>query len=137
MAAAFQGALRSESAGTLVQRYQQRVRLDLLENATKAAARPTGWRAIFAERVSDFCTRTPVLRAVVRSLHIFSENQLVTSAVMLPFVAVMTANSSAYAESPSVKLARNNSSSSTIKTFFIFTFPLMLTRYLYITIEVP
>ena len=90
MTAAFQGALRSDSAGTLVQRYQQRVRLDLLENASKAAARPTGWRAILAERLTDFFTRTPVLRAVVRSLRIFSEHQLVTTALLLPFVAVLT-----------------------------------------------
>jgi diguanylate cyclase (GGDEF)-like protein len=91
MAAANQGPFRSESAGTLVQRYQQRVRIDLLENASKAAARPTGWRATVADRVHTWTVTTPVVRAFVAMRRALAQQQLVTTGLFLPFVTVVTA----------------------------------------------
>jgi diguanylate cyclase (GGDEF)-like protein len=91
MAAAYEGNFRTDSAGTLVQRYQQRVRIDLLENASKAAARPTGWRAVFAERAEIWFTTTPVLRAFVVVLKLLARQQLVATGLLLPFAAVFCA----------------------------------------------
>ncbi len=90
MAAAYQGTFRSDSAGTLVQRYQQRVRVDLLENASKAAARPTGWRATLSDRVHTWMVTTPVIRAFVAIVRALAHQQLITTALLLPFATVVT-----------------------------------------------
>jgi diguanylate cyclase (GGDEF)-like protein len=91
MAAAQPGSFRSDSAGTLVLRYQQRVRVDLLENASKAAARPTGWRATLNERVQTWMVTVPVVRAIVALARGLARQQLVATSLLLPVVMLATA----------------------------------------------
>ena len=90
MTVAAQAPLGGESAGLLVYRYQQRVRTELLEKATKDAVRPVGLRGRIGEWYAEWTARSPLGKTFVSTLRLVSEQQLLTTALVLPFAAVVT-----------------------------------------------